>query len=68
MNIFKKATNYLIFSIIGLLGLTSNALAAISLTGVTFPITEIEAVAALVLAALASIWVVRKVLALVGPR
>ena len=40
--------------------------AAVDLTGVTFPLTEIEAVAALILAALAGIWVIRRMFGLAG--
>ena len=56
-----------LFALIVALGvaLTSQAHAALDLTGVTFPMTDIEAVAALILAAAAGIWIIYKVLTLI---
>lgn len=43
----------------------SQASAAIDLTGITFPITDVESVAALLLVAAAGIWVIQKVMGLI---
>jgi hypothetical protein len=42
-----------------------DAYAVLDLTGVTFPLTDVEAVAALILAAAAGIWIIYKVLTLI---
>lgn len=58
-------TSFLAVMFTLVLGLTSQAVAALDLTGVTFPMTDIEAVAALILAAAAGIWIIYKVLTLI---
>ena len=46
-------------------GFVSQASAALDLVGVTFPITDVEAVAAILLVAAAGIWVIYKVMGLI---
>ena len=52
--------------IAGVIASSSSAMAAVDLTGITFPVTEFEALAALILGAIAVLWVIRKLLALPG--
>lgn len=56
-----------LFALIMALGIafTSQAHAALDLLGVTFPLTDVEAVASLILAAAAGIWIIYKVLTLI---
>ena len=61
----KKIMSLFGFMLSLFLGFASQAYAAIDLTGVVFPMTSIESVAALILAAAASIWVIYKVLSLI---
>ena len=61
----KKFTGFFALMMALAVGLVSNASAALVLTGVTFPLADVEAVAALILAAAAGIWVIYKVLTLI---
>jgi uncharacterized membrane protein SpoIIM required for sporulation len=61
----KKFTTYFALLLAMFAGFVSQASAALDLTGVTFPMTDIEAVAALILAAAAGIWIIYKVLTLI---
>ena len=61
----KKFIGFFALLLAGLVGFASQAFAALNLTGVTFPMTDIEAVAALILAAAAGIWIIYKVLTLI---
>ena len=62
---FKKFTSFMVMLLAMVIAFAGKAHAALNLTGVTFPMTDIEAVAALVLAAAAGIWVIYKVLTLI---
>lgn len=68
MNQLRRLGVGLIMALVGMFCVVGNAFAAIDLIGVTFPMTECEAIAALMLAALAGLWVIRKVLSLVRSR
>ena len=61
----KKFTGFFALMMALAVGLVSNASAALDLTGVSFPLSDVEAVAALILAAAAGIWVIYKVLTLI---
>jgi hypothetical protein len=64
-NIVKRLTG-IVFVLIGILVVfAGKAQAALVLTGVTFPLADVEAVAALILAAAAGIWIIYKVLTLI---
>ena len=58
----------LILSLFALFAVSTPSFAALDLTGVTFPMTDCESIASLILAALASLWVIRKVISLVRSR
>jgi len=61
----KKLTNFTALLMALVFGLASQASAVLDLTGVTFPMVDVEAVASLILAAAAAIWVIYKVLQLI---
>lgn len=61
----KRFVSFFALITAGLAGFASQASAVLDLTGVTFPMTDVEAVAALILAAAAAIWVIYKVLQLI---
>lgn len=61
----KKLFTMLSVAVVAVLSFASQASAAIDLTGITFPITDVEAVAALLLVAAAGIWVIYKVMGLI---
>jgi len=63
--IVKKSSVFSAIVVAGLVSLVSSAHAALDLTGVTFPLADVESVAALILAAAAGIWVIYKVLTLI---
>ena len=65
MKIIKRFTGFFALALALCCGFVSNASAALVLTGVTFPMTDIEAVAVLILAAAAAIWVIKKILTLI---
>jgi hypothetical protein len=65
MKLVKKFTSLIIVLLALCVVFAQNAHAALDLTGVVFPMTDIEAVAALILAAAAGIWVIYKVLTLI---
>lgn len=65
MKFIKKYVGVMCASLLAVLASVSPSFAALDLTGVTFPMTDVESVAALILAAAAAIWVIYKVLTLI---
>ena len=65
MGIIKRFAGLMSILLAMVIAFAGEAYAALDLTGVTFPLTDVEAVAALVLAAAAGIWVIYKVLTLI---
>jgi hypothetical protein len=65
MKLVRKLTSLIIVLLALCIVFAGKAQAALVLTGVTFPLTDIEAVAALILAAAAGIWIIYKVLSLI---
>lgn len=65
MKFIKKYVGLVCASTVAVLASVTPSFAALDLTGVTFPLTDVEAVAALILAAAAAIWVIYKVLTLI---
>ena len=65
MGILKKFTGFMALLLAMVVAFASEAYAALTLTNVTFPLTDVEAVASLILAAAAGIWVIYKVLTLI---
>jgi hypothetical protein len=65
MNIIKKFVSLITLLLVLCIVFVQDAYAVLDLTGVTFPLTDVEAVAALILAAAAGIWIIYKVLTLI---
>ena len=65
MSILKRFTGFMALLLAMAVVFAGKAHAALVLTGVTFPLADVEAVAALILAAAAGIWVIYKVLTLI---
>ena len=65
MGIIKRFTGLMVLLLAMIVAFAGEAYAALDLTLVTFPLTDVEAVAALILAAAAGIWVIYKVLTLI---
>ena len=65
MSILKRFTGFMALLLAMAVAFASEAYAALDLTGVTFSLTDVEAVASLILAAAAGIWIIYKVLTLI---